>query len=51
VLAREWGGMDANGAGRKIGIRRPEHVPAGAGRVACRRRPEGRHERERTPAR
>ena len=31
---------------------RPEHVPAGAGRVACRRQPEGRHnrtQRERLP--
>jgi hypothetical protein len=26
---------------------KPEHMPAGAGWVACRRQPEGRHERER----
>jgi hypothetical protein len=39
---REEGLSQGHGGGKK-----PEHVPAGAGRVACRRQPEGRDERER----
>jgi hypothetical protein len=44
--SRPWEGR---GKERKAetGIRRAEHVPAGAGRVACRRQPEGGAERER----
>ena len=33
--------------GRDLKPERLEHMPAGAGWVACQRQPEGRHERER----
>ena len=38
------GAVASEGGNPETGDRKLEYVPAGAGRIACRRQPEGRHE-------